>query len=149
MQGRDDQWGIAPIPQADPANPGTVLFGPNVVIFKTTPEQEKAAWDFVRYFTSPEISVQWALGSGYVPIRKSATNFKEMQDFWAEWPYNRAAFDCLPWARSEPNLAGWQEVRTLIERAETEILTGMKSAADAAKTLKQNADAVLARQQTK
>jgi hypothetical protein len=37
-------------------------------------------------------------------------------------------------------------VRTLVETAETEVLTGVKTARDAAVALKQKADAVLARQ---
>lgn len=142
----DDRWGMSVIPQDDPANPCTVLFGPNICIFNTTPEQQQAAWEFVKFFTSPEVSVRWALGTGYLPIRKSAAANPEMQEFWAEWPYNRAAFDGLPFAKSEPNLAGWQEVRTLVETAETEVLTGVKPARQAALELKQKADAVLMKQ---
>ncbi len=146
MAGEQDKWGMAMIPQEDPANPSTVLFGPNVCIFNTTPEQQQATWEFVKFFTSPAISVRWALGTGYLPFRKSAANDPEMKKFWDEWQYNRAAFDCLPFAKSEPNLAGWQEVRNLVETAETEVLTGVKSARDAVAALKQKADAALARQ---
>jgi len=146
MEGRQDEWGMAMIPQADPANPATVLYGPNICIFNTTPEQQQAGWDFIKFFTSKDVSTRWALGTGYLPIRKSAEEDPQMQAFWAEWPYNRAAFDCLPYAKSEPNLSGWQEVRTLVENAETEILTGLKPAKQAASELKQKADAVLSRQ---
>ncbi len=141
-----DKWGMANIPQDDPAKPSTVLYGPNICIFNTTPEQQQAAWAFVKFFTSPEVSVRWALGTGYLPIRKSAASNPDMQKFWNEWPYNRAAFDCLPFARSEPNLQGWQEVRALVETAITEVLTGVKPANQAATELKQKADAVLAKQ---
>ena len=146
MEGRENLWGMASIPQADPGNPHTVLFGPNICIFNTTPEQQRAAWEFVKFFTSAETSVKWALGSGYLPIRKSAAGNPAIQEFWASWPYNRAAFDCLPFAKPEPNVAGWQEVRSLVEKAETEVLTGMKTGRQAALDLKQNADAALARQ---
>ncbi|HIJ73984.1 MAG TPA: extracellular solute-binding protein, partial [Candidatus Hydrogenedentes bacterium] len=134
------------IPQADPANPRTVLYGPNICIFDTTPEQKRIAWEFVKFFTSPEVSVRWALGTGYLPIRKSAAEDPALQAFWAQWEYNRAGFDCLAFARTEPNLAGWQEVRGLVENAETAILSGIQSAQDAATDLTRAADAVLARQ---
>lgn len=146
MQGDLEKWGMTRIPQDDPDNPSTVLFGPNICIFNTTPEQQRAAWDFVKYFTSPETSVRWALGTGYLPIRKSVADNPKMKAFWDAWEYNRAGYDCLPFARSEPNLTGWQEVRGLVEGAETAVLTGMKSARKAAIELKQKADAVLARQ---
>lgn len=146
MEGRQDQWGMAMIPQDDPAHPKTVLYGPNICIFNTTKEQQEAGWDFVKYFTSKEIVVRWALGTGYLPIRKSVANHPDLQRFWGEWPYNKAAFDCLPFAKSEPNLAGWQDVRKLVETAESEILTGKKTAAEAVSELKKQADAVLSLQ---
>ena len=146
MKGREDQWGMAMIPQDDPANPKTVLYGPNLCIFATTPEQQDAAWEFTRYFTSRETSVRWALGTGYLPIRKSAADDPAMQKFWAEWPYNRAAYDCLSFAKSEPNLVGWEEIRTFVEKAETAILAKTLTARAAADELKKNADAVLAKQ---
>ncbi|MBI4557392.1 MAG: ABC transporter substrate-binding protein [Candidatus Hydrogenedentes bacterium] len=143
MQGDMQRWGMTRIPQADPADPRTVLYGPNIVIFNTTPDQQRAAWEFVKFFTSPEIGVRWALGTGYIPIRRSAAQHPDVQAFWNEWEYNRAAFDCLAFARSEPNFAGWQEVRELVHDAETAILTGMKNARAAATELKQAADQVL------
>jgi ABC-type glycerol-3-phosphate transport system substrate-binding protein len=146
MGDAQDAWGMAIIPQGDPEHPTTVLFGPNICIFNTTSEQQKVAWDFVKYFTSPEVSVRWALGSGYLPFRKSAANDPNMKKFWDEWPYNRAAYDCLPYSKTEPNLVGWQEVRSLVEKAETQILSGVKTAREAVAELKANADAALARQ---
>ena len=144
MDGANDDWGIAQIPQADPQNPQTVLYGPNICIFNTTPEQQRRAWEFVRYFTSTDVTVEWSLGTGYLPIRKSAAAHPDMVAFFDEWEYNRVPFDCLAFARSEPNLAGWQEVRDLIEKAQTGVLSGRISADEAAAQLKRDADAVLA-----
>lgn len=139
-----DAWGMAMIPQANPESPVTVLYGGNICVFRTTPEHERTAWAFVKYFTSPEISVKWALGSGYLPIRKSAATHPDMQAFFDRWEFNRAAFDCLPYARPEPNLAGWQEVRTYVERAAAEVMNGVKDPVQAATDLKRQADAALA-----
>lgn len=143
----DDQqhkWGMAVIPQADPTDPHTVLFGPNICIFNTTPQHQRVAWEFIKFFTSSDTTVRWALGTGYVPIRQSAADDPRMKAFWDEWPYNRAAFDCLPFARSEPNLPGWQRVRGLVEDALTAVITGLKSPEQAAADLKQQADEALA-----
>ncbi len=143
MENARDRWGMARIPQKDPANPRTVLYGPNISIFKVPEEQQRRAWEFVRYFTSRDVTVRWALGTGYLPVRKSAAEHPDMKAFWDEWEYNRAAFDCLPFAISEPNLGGWQEVRDLIEKAETAVFTGKLTAAEACRDLKKNADGVL------
>ncbi|MBX7255427.1 MAG: extracellular solute-binding protein [Candidatus Hydrogenedentes bacterium] len=144
MAARPNDWGMAMIPQADPANPKTVLYGPNICIFKTTEEQQKVAWGFVKYFTSRDVGVRWALASGYVPIRKSAANHPDILKHWEQWPYNRAAFDCLQYAKAEPNLAGWQEVRALVERAESAVLSKMKSGKQAAQDLQAQATSALA-----
>ena len=148
MRAMDDdreRWGVARIPQGNPDTPATVLYGPNVTLFNTTPEQQEAAWAFVRYFTDTEVGVRWAIETGYLPIRKSAIQNPDLQAFWAEWEYNRVPYDSLAIARAEPNIAGWQQVRTLVEMAQTEVLTGMKSGRQAALDLKAAADAVLAR----
>ena len=139
-----DAWGMSLLPQADPERPRTVLFGSNICIFDIGPAQRDAAWAFVKYFTSRDVSVRWALATGYLPLRKSAANHPDMNSFWAEWPYNRAAFDGLAYARPEPNIVGWQEVRDLIEQAETAVLSGMMGGREAALKLKQDADRVLA-----
>ena len=144
MEGDFDRWGIAPIPQDDPSHPGTVLYGPNICIFQTGPERNRISWEFVKYFTSQDTSVRWALGTGYLPIRKSAVNDPRLQAFWGEWEYNRAAFDCLAFAKSEPSVAGWQEIRGLIEEAQAAVLTGLRTAKEATAQLKREADAVLA-----
>ena len=67
-----------------------------------------------------------------------------MQAFWKQWPHNRAPFDCLAFAQPEPNVAGWQQVRDLAARAVTEVMTGVKTAEEAAAQLKQEADQALA-----
>ena len=145
-QGDMESWGIAPLPQANPERPATVLFGPNITLFNTTPDQQRAAWAFVKYFTATPVSARWALGTGYLPIRKSAADHPDVQAAWGEWEYNRAAYDSLAFARPEPNIRGWQQVRDLVERAETEVLSGIKTAREAALDLKRAADQVLARQ---
>jgi ABC-type glycerol-3-phosphate transport system substrate-binding protein len=144
MAARADSWGIAPIPQADPERPATVLYGPNFILFDTTPEQRDSAWRFVRYFTSPEVQVRWALGSGYVPVRISALEHPRIRAFRAQAPQNRTAFDCIAWARAEPNVAGWQRVRDIVERALGDIMARRLDAHTAAHRIKQEADAVLA-----
>jgi len=139
------RWGMARLPQADPANPATVLFGANVTVFAVGEAQQQAALAFLKDFTSTENIVRWATQTGYLPIRKSAAEHPDMQAYWSGAEYLRAAFDSMPFARMEPNIAGWQEVRKAVENAETQVLTGLKTGREAALELKQNADAILAR----
>ena len=132
------------IPQLDPGTPATVLFGPNICVFRTAPERQLASWRFLKFFTSPEITGRWAARTGYLPVRKSAAETETLQRFFSAKPINRRAFDVLPYARPEPNVFGWQEVRALVERGETTVVTGLKSGEHAAQELVAKADRVLA-----
>lgn len=145
MEGDKERWGIAPIPQKDPDNPATTLYGPNVCIFNTNEEQIHAAWAFMKHLTSPEVSARWSLGTGYLPVRKSALQQPALLAHWEEWECNRVPYDCLAFARTEPNAAGWQEVRDLVARAVSEIMTGVSTAEKAAASLKASGDRILER----
>lgn len=147
MGGKNDDWSMNPLPQKDPANPATILFGPNITIFKTGEEQERVAWDFTRHFTSGPVMTEWALATGYLPIRKSVAEDPRMQAYWDAWPSNKVPYDCLAFAKTEPNLRGWQEIRSLVEKAESAVLAGLKSAEEATTELQAEAQASLARAQ--
>jgi len=145
MEGRADTWTVAPLPVVDPKQPATILFGPNITVFRTTPEHAAAAWAFVRHFTSTEIQVRWALRTGYLPVRASAADHPDYQAYRAAEPRHRIAFDSLPYAKSEPNVVGWQEVRARVEEALTEVLTGAAGVDQALAALQEDATNILAR----
>jgi ABC-type glycerol-3-phosphate transport system substrate-binding protein len=145
MEGDTERWGIAPIPQKDPAKPGTTLYGPNVCIFNTTEAHIEAAWAFMKFLTSPEVSVRWSLETGYLPVRRSTLHQPELQQHWEKWECNKVPYDCLAFARTEPNAPGWQEVRDLATRAVSEIMAGVTTAEKAAAALQSGAERILAR----
>lgn len=139
------KWGLSEIPHAEGVKPVTVMFGANICMFKSTPEKQLAAWEFIKYFVSPKVTALWATETGYLPVRKSALNEEPYKSFANAHPRNRAAFDTIPIARPEPNLAGWQEIRKHLDLAETSVMTGMKTAAEAAAELTEKSNKVLAR----
>ena len=145
MEGDTERWGIAPIPQKYPAKPGTTLYGPNVCIFNTTEAHIQAAWAFMKFLTSPEVSVRWSLETGYLPVRRSTLHQPELQQHWEKWECNKVPYDCLAFARTEPNAPGWQEVRDLATRAVSEIMAGVTTAEKAAAALQSGAERILAR----
>jgi ABC-type glycerol-3-phosphate transport system substrate-binding protein len=137
------RWDMGVIPHAAGVEPVTVQFGGNIAVTKTTTERQRAAWQFVKYFVSKDVTTKWALSTGYLPVRKSAAESAEMQAFFAEDPRNRRAFDALPVARPEPGVDGWQAVRTLIEQAVNEAIGGQRTPEEIAKELTAKANAVL------
>jgi ABC-type glycerol-3-phosphate transport system substrate-binding protein len=144
LVGSKFEWDVAVIPHAEGVKPVTVMYGPNVCIFKSTPEQERAAWKFVKYFVSPPVTARWARESGYLPVRKSAVDLPEMKAFYEKNPRARHVYDVLPMAKGEPNVVGWQEVRKELETAARTVMGGRIAPSDAAGALKKKADQTLA-----
>ncbi len=140
-------WDLAVIPQgtAEKAerNPVTVLFGANVAMLKTTPERQRAAWRFIKYFVSRDVTAKWALGTGYLPVRKSAAKTTAVQAFFAKSKRNRRTFSALPHAQTEPGVSGWQAVRTEIELAAADAARGRIPPGEIAARLNREANAAL------
>lgn len=116
-----DVWGVTAIPHTTP-DPVQNIYGGDVMITKTTPEQELAAWIFVKWFTSPQIQARWAEMSGYFPTRASASEFfseKLLQN--TPWQQGVAL---LPYSAYEPQLISYTAVRDAATKAFNEIMQG-------------------------
>lgn len=111
------RWTVAPLPHAEGSPPATVLYGGNLVIFRTTPERERACWRFLKHFSSPAVTAEWSRATGYLPVRRSSLDVPSFRAFVEANPRNRAALDSLPFARPEPSAKGWQAVRDAVEEA--------------------------------
>ena len=65
--------GVAPLPSKDASVKAQIQQGPNINLLKKADEQRMiAAWLFAKYMTSAENSAQFAIPSGYAPIRYSS-----------------------------------------------------------------------------
>lgn len=120
--GRDaDVWGVAAIPHTTP-EPVMNVYGGDVMIPVTLPEEELAAWIFVEWYTSPEIQAQWNVASNYFPTRASAEDF--LGDYIEENAQYGQAFALLEYAHYEPQLISYQAVRDRASAAFNEIMQG-------------------------
>jgi ABC-type glycerol-3-phosphate transport system substrate-binding protein len=124
------KW-VSAAPPTDGTHKLTVMYGANIAMFKSTPEKQAAAWQFIKWFSDTPQTAQWALKTHYLPVRKSAANTPEFQQELANNPSTKAAFDALPVAVPEPNVAGWQQVRDILHDADMAVISG-KSTAKAA-----------------
>jgi multiple sugar transport system substrate-binding protein/sn-glycerol 3-phosphate transport system substrate-binding protein len=128
-QGREpDAWGVTAIPHTTD-EPVQNVYGGDIIMTRTAPEQELAAWIFVKWFTSPEIQAEWDKISGYFPTR--ATTAEYLTDYVNENPQWGQALDLLPYGSYEPQLISYQAVRDAAQKAFNEIMQG----ADAQTTL--------------
>ena len=85
-------WSVAPLPHTT-SKPQINVYGASVSVPKTTPEQQLAAWLFIRWFTEPEQQVRWVETSNYFPVRKSVAN--NLGSYFSNNPNYEVAFNAL------------------------------------------------------
>lgn len=62
--------------------------GMNMIIPKAASQAEKdAAFQWIQYFTSPEVQSEWSMTIGYIPVRESTMEVEEYKQYVEENPY--------------------------------------------------------------
>ncbi|CAA9573811.1 MAG: hypothetical protein AVDCRST_MAG18-2291 [uncultured Thermomicrobiales bacterium] len=117
-------WSVGMIPQGGAATPQTVSYGGNVTLFKSnSPEKQLAAWQFIKYFASTDVSAQWSTATGYLPVRKSSAETQVVKDQFTKLPaYQVAVTEVQQYAKPETSVRGTQDTRTFIQDAWTAIV---------------------------
>lgn len=116
-----DELSVFAIPHTT-AEPVQNIYGADVMITRTSPEQELAAWLFVKWFTTPEIQAKWVEASNYFPTRAGTEDF--LGDYVSENPVWGEALALLPYGSYEPQLISYQAVRDAASQAFNEIMQG-------------------------
>lgn len=76
---------------------GCCTGGAGLAILKGAPaEKQQAAMQWIAFATSPENTTFWSKNTGYMPVRKSAVEAAEMQEYFKERPTFKTAVDQLP-----------------------------------------------------
>ena len=118
--GNSDEWGVAAIPHTT-ADPVQNIYGGDIMIPKTTPERQLAAWEFLKWFTEPAQQAKWVEISGYFPTRDSTLALLDPETLMPQWLQAAAM---LPYSDYEPQLISYQGVRDAAQQAYNEILQG-------------------------
>ncbi|MFW6313522.1 MAG: ABC transporter substrate-binding protein [Spirochaetota bacterium] len=122
-EGGSFEWSVAPMPHTTRV-PQVNVYGASLSVPKTTPEQQLAAWLFIRWMSEPEQQAEWVRASNYFPVRKSVAD--NLGDYFVENPTFETAFAILQESdtKAEPPYAGYDEVRDLMAGAFNAILDG-------------------------
>lgn len=87
---------VGPLPTVGARDGGVLVGGAALWLDADTSDEERAAaWDFMTWLNEPEQQATWHVGTGYVPIRRSAIELPAVADLWAEEPAFRVAYDQL------------------------------------------------------
>jgi multiple sugar transport system substrate-binding protein len=116
--GSTDEWTVLPYPTAS-GSPVVDVYGPSLMVLKSTSEVQLAAWLFARWLTSPDIQARWSRTSYNYPVRSSALDsINTGSGTLSQW---QAALQLLPDARAEPAFPSWSTVRWAVGDAATQL----------------------------
>jgi sn-glycerol 3-phosphate transport system substrate-binding protein len=129
-----------------PANKrrGSPTGGGNFYIFKQAkPEQQAAAFKFIRWITAPARAAQWGIDTGYVAVRPDAWDTPAMKKYVADFPPAAVARDQLQYAVAELSTHDNQRVTKALNDGLQAALTGTKTPAQAMADAQREADRLL------
>jgi len=97
-------------------NNKSIVSGTNVAIFKSKDkEKEKAAWEFIKWFTDTKQTARFSEMTYYMPVRKSAMKEANIESMLAENKGLADVYAQLESAEFEPQIPEWFELRKFIE----------------------------------
>lgn len=118
---------------------GCVLLIPS----KNDQQTKNAAWQFLSYLCSPDVNMQWAIGTGYIPTRKSVLETKKAEDFLAMKPEFKAIFDNLDYINPRIQNPQWNQLASIWRNYLSEFYVEKTSISDNIADMVEEMDEVL------
>ena len=137
-----DGWelGVAPLPQNKEKAATTA--GTNIIMFSKDENQQKAAWEYIKFMTTSEATTKFAIETGYLPIRTSAFESAEYHDFMKTDATATAAYEQSDAYFTAPVFDGSAEIQSEVNATLEEVIleqadgqTAMQKVADTIKDI--------------
>jgi multiple sugar transport system substrate-binding protein len=105
-----DTWTVHPYPGDNSG--ALVIYGSSYVIMDSSPEEQLAAWLFIRWMLEPKQDARLVEATHLFPLRSSTmellTAYRNSHPQWAE------AVSLLPDGELQPQLASWRMVKVML-----------------------------------
>ncbi len=119
------------------------MWGVNAVVLKSNNLRQQAAYEFLKFWTQASYQAQWAIGYEAMPVRSSAIDSTEYQEYLKSAPSVTVLVEEYSRLGYQPAATGAKKVNNAIVSCIDEILLGTLSIDDAIATYKADADAAL------
>lgn len=114
--------------------------GAAAAIPAAVPDDKKAAaWEFIKWWISPEQNAYWSSKTGYWPVRYSSIKILEDQGYYTEKPYFYTTIRQLEFAREAPLTPFWPAISKEMQTAMEESMLNNVPALDALKAAEDRA----------
>jgi ABC-type glycerol-3-phosphate transport system substrate-binding protein len=118
--------GVVPLPAHK--NQATGLGTNTIYLFKSDKAKEQAAWDFVKWLTSTENNADWAIKTGYLPVRASSVDTAAYKAFGEKNLGSLVAAQSLKNGVTRPNGSYYPKMSSAISNAIQKVIYGKEDA---------------------
>ncbi len=123
---------------------GTPVGGGNLFISKDIPpENQDAAWEFIKFMTSPEIAARWSIESGYVCVNKLGLELPFMKEYLEKYPDAATAMNQLVYARPKIMARRFNEIRRVMTAALDDLMLGRSTPEEVQRRLQREVQRIL------
>ena len=133
-------YDVFPIPQQ--RQPGAVIGGENLFVFKTNTAREQASLKFLEYVLSEEFQTTWAIETGYLPVNLKSQQSAAYRNFIAANPVMQVFLDQMQYAKSRPIIPQYNRLSENLGRAIEASLLGKQAPAEALKRSQQRLELI-------
>lgn len=118
--------GVAYIPYSEQAEQqGVVIGGASLWMSKgISEEHQQAAWEFMKYLTTPEVQAKWHLDTGYFAINPAAYEEESVKKAWEELPQLKVTVDQLQ--DTKPGLATQGALISVFPESRQQVVTALE-----------------------
>lgn len=105
-----DDWRVISFPGEN--EDALVIYGSSYIMLKSTPQEQLAAWMFIKWMLENEQDARMAEATHLFPIRTSTVDL--LGDYEKTHPQWAQAVKLLPQGEIQPQLASWRQVKIMI-----------------------------------
>lgn len=139
----DITWSTAPIP-AWQGEELTLFAGNDLGLFSTASDEEQEAFvAYMEFLLQPENTAEWAMSTGYVPIRQAALADGIYTTFLEENPEYEAPTLMLDYGMASPTFAGYGEFRNHMLNAIDDVAISGTEPQDALDSLQTETESII------
>ncbi|MFI8685892.1 ABC transporter substrate-binding protein [Rossellomorea sp. NPDC077527] len=123
----DFEVGVSYLPIPDDADrQGVVIGGASVWMSSGIDEaKQKAAWEFMKYLTSPEVQAEWHVKTGYFAINPAAYDQDIVKEEWEKYPQLKVTVDQLRETKASTATQG--ALISVFPESRQKVVTGMEN----------------------
>ena len=105
---------------------GVVIGGASLWMSKGIDENEqKAAWEFMKYLTTPEVQATWHIDTGYFAINPAAYDEANVKEKWEQFPQFKVTVGQLQ--DTVPSLATQGALISVFPESRQQVVTALEN----------------------